>query len=167
MINGKQVITRCIAVLMLFGIIFGIVFFEGYGLYKSVRDIDRPVHRVTKVDSIGRPFEIDGRKFYLRNDTLFEESDNVCTDMPIDNKNAVENIHDTSLLKDVIIEAFGGTKEKIEDYSVFGCGKADIQRLYIMSVINSMRAGRTIEISRWVTSGDWRDDNYEMTVTIP
>ena len=167
MINGKQIIPRCIAILMLFGIIFGIVFFEGYGLYKSVRDIDRPVHRVTKVDSIGRPFEIDGRKFYLRNDTLFEENDNMYADMSIDTPSVGEKTHDPSLLKDVIIEAFGGTNEKIEDYSVFGCGKADIQRLYMMSILNSVGSGRTIEVSRWVTSGDWRYDNYEMTVTIP
>lgn len=153
--------------LMLFGIVFGIVFYEGYRLYESMRDIDRPVHIVTKVDSIGSPFEIGGRKFYLRNDTLFEEDDNVYEEMSIDNKSADENIHDPSLLKDVIIEAFGGTNEKMEDYSVFGCGKADIQRLYIMSLINSMGSGRTIEVSRWVTSGDWRDYDYKVTITNP
>ena len=29
-----------------------------------------------------------------------------------------------------------------------------------------MAAGKTIEVSRWVTSGDWSNDDEEMTITI-
>ena len=64
----KQIITRCIAILML----SGIVLLGGYVLYVSFRDIDKPVPMVTKTDSIGRPFEINGYMFYLRNDTLYD-----------------------------------------------------------------------------------------------
>ena len=62
MVNGKQIITRCFAILILCGIIL----VGGYGLYMSFRDFDKPVPVVTKTDSIGRPFEINGYMFYLR-----------------------------------------------------------------------------------------------------
>ena len=29
-----------------------------------------------------------------------------------------------------------------------------------------MASGKTIEVSRWVTSGDWGSDDEEMTITI-
>ena len=165
MTKRNQIITRCFAMLML----FGIVLLQCYEIYISFKNLDKPVNIVTKVDSIPQSFDINGYDFYIRNDTFYDVRDCMYTDLSINDKstNTSENASDPNLLKDVIIEVFGGKNEEIEDYSVFGCGKADIQRRYIMSVINSMRAGRTIEISRWVTSGDWRDDNYEMTVTIP
>ena len=45
--------------------------------------------------------------------------------------------------------------------------KEEAQRLYIQSVLNSMASGKTIEVSGWVTSGDWSNDDEEMTITIP
>ena len=60
-----------------------------------------------------------------------------------------------------------GRKEGFEDYSIFGCSKEEAQRLYIQSVINSMTSGKKVEVSRWVTSGDWNHDDDEMTITIP
>ena len=73
MVNGKQIITRCFAILILCGIIL----VGGYGLYMSFRDFDKPVPVVTKTDSIGRPFEINGYMFYLRNDALYDESEKI------------------------------------------------------------------------------------------
>ena len=52
-------------------------------------------------------------------------------------------------------------------YSIFGCSKEEVQKLYIQSVIESMASGKTVEVSRWVTSGDWNNDDEEMTITIP
>ena len=60
MTNGKQIITRSIAILM----ICGIVLLGGYGFYKSIRDFDKSVSEVAKTDSIGRLFEINGYKYY-------------------------------------------------------------------------------------------------------
>lgn len=54
-----------------------------------------------------------------------------------------------------------------DDYSIFGAGKNDLQKLYIQSVLNSINSGKTIHVSRWVTSGDWSQDNEDMTITIP
>ncbi len=59
MTNEKQIIPRCIAILM----ICGIVMLVGYGLYMSIRDIDKPVPEVEKTESIGRLFEINGYKY--------------------------------------------------------------------------------------------------------
>lgn len=81
MVNGKQIITRCFAILILCGIIL----VGGYGLYMSFRDFDKPVPVVTKTDSIGRPFEINGYMFYLRNDALYDESGNMVADLSIEN----------------------------------------------------------------------------------
>ena len=153
MTNGKQIITRSIAILM----ICGIVLLGGYGFYKSIRDFDKSVPEVAKTDSIGRLFEINGYNYYLRNDALYDENGNMIADLSID-----KNKQDSPSLKDVL-----GEKEGFEDYSIFGCSKEEAQRLYIQSVINSMTSGKKVEVSRWVTSGDWSHDDDEMTITIP
>ena len=153
MTNGKQIITRCIAILM----ICGIVLLGGYGFYKSIRDFDKSVPEVAKTDSIGRHFEINGYNYYLRNDALYDENGNMIADLSID-----KNKQDSPSLKDVL-----GEKEGFEDYSIFGCSKEEAQRLYIQSVINSMTSGKKVEVSRWVTSGDWSHDDDEITITIP
>ena len=80
MTNGKQIITRSIAILM----ICGIVLLGGYGFYKSIRDFDKSVPEVAKTDSIGRLFEINGYKYYLRNDVLYDEKGNMIADLSID-----------------------------------------------------------------------------------
>ena len=163
MTNGKQIITRCIAILM----ICGIVLLGGYGFYKSIRDFDKSVPEVAKPDSIGRHFEINGYNYYLRNDALYDENGNMIVDLSIDNKSTSKSEQYSPSLKDVLNEAAGNKNEDFEDYSIFGCSKEEVQRLYIQSVINSMKSGKTIEVSRWVTSGDWSHDDDEMTITIP
>ena len=45
--NGKQIVTRCIAILML----CGIVLLSGYGLYRCIADFDKPV--VAESNGIG------------------------------------------------------------------------------------------------------------------
>lgn len=150
----KQIITRCIAILML----SGIVLLGGYVLYVSFRDIDKPVPMVTKTDSIGRPFEINGYMFYLRNDTLYDEKGDMITSLSNEYKSANNNAHYSSL-KDVLNEAFCGEKGDSVDYSIFGYSEDEALKLYIQSVINSLKSGKTIEVSRWVTSGDWSHDD--------
>lgn len=97
MINGKQIITRCFAILIL----CGIVLVGGYGLYMSFRDFDKSVPVVTKTDSLGRPFEINGYLFYLRNDALYDESGNMVADLSIDNNRTSKNAQVSPSLKDV------------------------------------------------------------------
>ena len=70
-------------------------------------------------------------------------------------------------LDEVLKAGFGLADGHNEDYSIFGTGKGDLQKLYIQSVLNSTNSGRTIHVSRWVTSGDWSQDDEEMTITIP
>ena len=163
MTNEKQIIPRCIAILM----ICGIVMLVGYGLYISIRDIDKPVPEDEKTESIGRLFEINGYKYYLRNDALYDEKGNMVADLSVDNNSSTKNAQVSPSLKEVLNEALGGEKENFEDYSIFGYSKEKAQRLYIQSVINSMSSGKTIEVSRWVTSGDWSQDDEETTITIP
>ena len=133
----------------------------------SFINFDKPVHVVTKTDSIGRPFEINGYMFYLRNDALYDESGNRVADLSIENNRTSKNAQVSPSLKDVLIEGLGGEKKGFENYSIFGCSKEEVQKLYIQSVIKSMASGKTIEVSRWVTSGDWSNDDEEMTITIP
>lgn len=162
----------------------------GYGFYTSIRDFDKPVPEVVKTDSIGRLFEIKGDKYYIRNNVLYDENDNMIADLPMKyylrnnvfydengymivdlsidiNNSSGNNVQNSSFLKDILIEGLGGEKESFDDYSIFGYGKKDAQRLYIQSVINSMSSGKAIEVSRWVTSGDWSQDHEETTITIP
>ena len=163
MINGKQIITRCFAILIL----CGIVLVGGYGLYMSFRDFDKSVPVVTKTDSLGRPFEINGYLFYLRNDALYDESGNMVADLSIENNRTSKNAQVSPSLKDVLTEGLGYENKGFEDYSIFGCSKEEVQKLYIQSVIESMASGKTVEVSRWVTSGDWSNDDEKMTITIP
>lgn len=163
MTNGKQIITRSIAILML----CGIVLIGGYSLYKSITEFDEPLPMVTETDSIGRPFEMNGYMYYLRNDALYDEKGNMVVDLSADNYSTSKKAQDSLLLKEVLNEAFGGGKENFDDYSIFGCSKEEVQRLYIQSVINSMASGKTIEVSRWVTSGDWSHDDDKLAITIP
>lgn len=163
MTNGKQFITRGIAILML----CGIVMLVGYGLYISYKDFDKPVPEVAKTDSIGRLIEINGFKYYLRNDALYDEKGNMVADLSVDNNRSDKNTQFSPSLREVLNEGLGGEKENFDDYSIFGYGKEEAQRLYIQSVINSLASGKTIEVSRWVTSGDWSNDDEEVTITIP
>lgn len=159
--NGKQIVTRCIAILML----CGIVLLSGYGLYRCIADIDKPV--VAESNSIDNSFELDGQKFFVRHDGIYDEFGNLTVGIVEEDENISGNTQYSPSLRDILYEAFEGEREYTNDYSIFGCGKEDIQRLYIQSVINSMTSGRTIEVSRWVTSGDWSHDDDEMIITIP
>ena len=169
--NGKQIVTRCIAILML----CGIVFLSGYGLYQCIADFDKPVVAESNSidnsfeisDSIDNSFELDGQKFFVRHDGIYDEFGNLTIGIVEEDENISRNTQYSSSLRDILYEAFEGEREYTGDFSIFGCGKEDIQRLYIQSVINSMTFGRTIEVSRWVTSGDWSHDNDEMIITIP
>lgn len=115
MVNGKQIITRCFAILILCGIIL----VGGYGLYMSYRDFDKPVPVVTKTDSIGRPFEINGYMFYLRNDALYDESGNIVADLSIENNRTNKNAQASpSLKKDVLTEGLGYENKGFEDFSI-------------------------------------------------
>jgi hypothetical protein len=122
MVNGKQIITRCFAILILCGIIL----VGGYGLYMSFRDFDKPVPVVTKTDSIGRPFEINGYMFYLRNDALYDESGNMVADLSIENNRTNKNVQASPSLKDVLTEGLGYENKGFEDFSIFGYSKEEV-----------------------------------------
>lgn len=122
MVNGKQIITRCFAILILCGIIL----VGGYGLYMSFRDFDKPVPVVTKTNSIGRPFEINGYMFYLRNDALYDESGNMVADLSIENNRTNKNAQASPSLKDVLTEGLGYENKGFEDFSIFGYSKEEV-----------------------------------------
>ena len=110
MINGKQIITRCFAILIL----CGIVLVGGYGLYMFFRYFDKSVPVVTKTDSLGRPFEINGYLFYLRNDALYDESGNMVADLSIENNRTSKNAQVSPSLKDVLTEGLGYEKKALK-----------------------------------------------------
>lgn len=148
----KNVFTQVVAISILLGLLLTGV----CGLYFGMGEIDKPVI-VEKTDSIDKYIEING--FYIQRDALTQEVETKESSNKVELK---EN-----MLKEVLNEAFGNDVSGDADYSIFGAGKSDIQRLYIESVLNSINSGRTIHVSRWVTSGDWSHDDDEMTITIP
>lgn len=155
--NGKKNVTRCIAILML----CEIVLLSGYGLYRCITDIDKPM--IAESDSIDNSFEMDGQKFFVRLDGIYDEHGNLTFGIHEDD----ENIRMNEQSRPSLDEIFGAEKENYDDFCIFGLSKKEMQRLYILSVINSITSGRTIEVSRWVTSGDLSNDYDEMTITIP
>ena len=87
---------------------------------------DKPVPVVTKTDSIGRPFEINGYMFYLRNDALYDESGNIVADLSIENNRTNKNAQASPTLKDVLTEGLGYENKGFEDFSIFGCSKEEV-----------------------------------------
>lgn len=150
--KAKKVITQVIAVMLLLGILMVGV----YGLYLGMDELDRPVS-LTKTDSISNYIEING--FIIRRDALIHD------EFVDETTNTVKTGGPS--LDEVLKAGFGLDDGHNEDYSIFGTGKNDLQKLYIQSVLNSVNSGRTIHVSRWVTSGDWSQDDEEMTITIP
>ena len=148
----KKVFTQVIALAILLGILLGGV----WGLYIGMGEMDKPVS-LNRTDSINNYIEING--YYIRRDALLQEV------VAKEASNEVEQSGPN--LEEILNEAFGNETSPNVDYSIFGVGKRDIQRLYIQSVINSMTSDRTIHVSRWVTSGDWSQDDEDMTITIP
>ena len=144
MINGKQIITSCFAILIL----CGIVLVGGYGLYMSFRDFDKSVPVVTKTDSLGRPFEINGYLFYLRNDALYDESGNMVADLSIENNRTSKNAQVSPSLKDVLTEGLGYENKGFEDYSIFGCSKEEVQKIvdYTMSFDRRFLADEVVKL---------------------
>ena len=92
----------------------------------SFRDFDKPVPVVTKTDSIGRPFEINGYMFYLRNDALYDESGNMVADLSIENNRTNKNVQASPSLKDVLTEGLGYENKGFEDFSIFGYSKEEV-----------------------------------------
>ncbi len=148
MIKARKVITQVVAIMLLLGILIVGV----YGLFLGMDEFDKPVS-LTKTDSVSNYIEING--FNIRRDALIH--DGVVDERTI----KVESGGPT------LDEVFGNEKANDDEFSIFGASKSDLQRLYIQSVLNSVNSGRTIHVSRWVTSGDWSQDDEEMTITIP
>ncbi|MBQ8097394.1 MAG: hypothetical protein IJ243_09990 [Prevotella sp.] len=155
--NEKQIFTRCIAILLL----CGIVAVSGYGLYRCITDIDKPV--IAETDNLDNSFEKDGQKYYIRNDGIYDERGNLTVGIVEDDENIRMNEQRRPTLDDIL----GTEKESYYDSGMFGLSKEEMQRLYILYVISTMMSDRTIEVSRWVTSGDWSHDNDGMTIRIP
>ena len=150
--KARKVITQVVAIMLLLGILTVGV----YGLYIGMDEIDRPASSM-KTDSVSNYIEING--FNIRRDALLEDG-------VVDE--ATNNVaYRGPTLDEVLKAGFGIDDGHYEDYSIFGVGKSDLQKLYIQSILNSINSGRTIHVSRWVTSGNWSQDDEEMTITIP
>lgn len=159
--KGIRIVIRCVAFLLL----CGIVLLSGYGLYQCIADFDKPM--VAESDSIDKSFEMDGQKAFVCHDDIYDEYGNLTVGVVENDENIIGATQHSPSLKDVLYEVFEGEREYTNDYSIFGHGKEDIQRLYIQSIINSKKPVITVEVSKWVTSGDWSQDNDEMIITIP
>ena len=153
--KSKKVITQIIAITLLVG------FFSAgvCGLYYGLDEMNKPV--TLETDSVGRSFEVNGQKFYVRGDGIYDANGNLHVGFVDENTDKVGAGGPT------LEEVLGKEDDSYDDYSIFGAGKEDIQKLYMQSVLKSINSGRTIHISRWVTSGDWSQDDDEMTITIP
>ena len=148
----RKVFTQVVAIVLLLGILtIGV-----YGLYIGMDELDKPVS-LMKTDSVSNYIEING--FNIRRDAFIDDG------VVDGNKNMVES--GGPVLDEVIKAGLGIDNGHYDDYSIFGAGKNDLQKLYIQSVLNSINSGKTIHVSRWVTSGDWSQDNEDMTITIP
>jgi hypothetical protein len=145
----RKVFTQVVAIVLLLGILtIGV-----YGLYIGMDELDKPVS-LMKTDSVSKYIEING--FNIRRDDLVQD---VVVD---ETTNKFESGGPT--LDEVLKEGFGIDDGHYDDYSLFGLGKNDLQKLYIQSVLNSVNSGKTIHVSRWVTSGDWSQDNEDITI---
>ena len=151
----KKLLTQTIAIVLLVGILaIGV-----WGLYMGIGEIKKPV--VLEKDSVDNSFEVDGQRFFVRHDGIYDANGVLHVGFVDDNMSKVEPKGPS------LEEVLGKEDNSYDDYSLFGYGKKDIQKLYIQSVINSINSGRTIHVSRWVTSGDWSHDDKDITIEIP
>ena len=151
----KKLLTQTIAIVLLVGILtIGV-----WGLYMGIGEIKKPV--VLEKDSVDNSFEVDGQRFFVRHDGIYDANGVLHVGFVDDNTSKVEPKGPS------LEEVLGKEDNSYDDYSLFGYGKKDIQKLYIQSVINSINSGRTIHVSRWVTSGDWSHDDKDITIEIP
>lgn len=158
MANNNRTIVRLFAYCILLCILcLGVL-----GIYECFNAINKPVANDNSnlyEDTVNNYFEVNGRKYYFRSTGNPEEVGHMISGLD-DFPQTQLNDKSPSLR-----EVLSGSDDQQEDYSIFGYGVNDIQKRYIQSVLNSKT--RTIEVSRWVTSGDWSQDNEEMTITTP
>lgn len=150
--KARKVVIQVVAIMLLLGILTVGV----YGLYIGMDELDRPAS-LMKTDSVSNYIEING--FNIRRDALIHDE--------VVDKTKNKVVSGGPTLDKVLKSGFGIDDGRYDDYSIFGAGKSDLKKLYIQSVLNSINSGRTIHISRWVTSGDWSQDDEDMTITIP
>lgn len=148
----RKVITQVVAIVLLLGILAVGV----YGLYIGMDELDRPIS-LMKTDSVSNYIEING--FNIRRDALIQNG------VVNETTNKFESGGPT--LDEVLKAGFCIDDGHYDDYSIFETDKSDLQKLYIQSVLNSINSGRTIHVNRWVTSGDWSQDNEDISITIP
>lgn len=154
--KARKVITQVVAIMLLLGILtVGVC-----GLYIGMNELDKPVSLIS--DSIDNSFEVDGQRFYIRRDGIYDANGVLHVGFVDESTSNKVEAKGPSLN-----EIFGIEDENNDEFSIFGASKSDLKKLYIQSVLNSINFGRTIHISRWVTSGDWSQDDEDMTITIP
>lgn len=153
MAKRNQIVTRSISILMFCGVVL-------FGVYEPnwcIADFDNSV--IVKPDSI---FEIDGHIFFVHHDGIYDEHGNLTIGI-VDND---ENISQNEQSHLSFNEILGVEEDNYDEFSSSILNRDEMQKLYFQSVINSMKSSRKIEVSRWITSGDWSHDNDDMTITI-
>lgn len=152
----KKVITQVVAIMLLLGILtVGVC-----GLYIGMDELDKPV--LLKSDSVDNSFEVDGQRFYVRHDGIYDANGVLYVGFADESTNNKIETKGPGLE-----EIFGIEDANNDEFSIFGASRSDLQKLYIQSVLKSVNSGRTIHVSRWVTSGDCSQDDDDMTITIP
>jgi len=155
MMQTKKVISQIIAIVLL----IGIVALGTWGVYTGMGEFDKPVQ--LQSDSTSHSFEINGQRFYVRGDGIYDANSALFVSFVDESTSKIGPNSPT------LKEIYGIEEKPNDEFSIFGASRDDVQRLYIQSVLKSINSGRTIHVSRWVTSGDWTQDDDEITITIP
>ena len=153
MVKRNKIVTSSISILML----CGIVLLGGNEPYWCIADFDNSV--IVKPDSI---FEIDGHIFFVHHDGIYDEYGNLTIGIVDDAEDTSRNEQSHLSLNEIL----GDEEDNYNEFCRSRLNKDEMQKLYIQSFINSKKYSKTIEVSRWITSGDWSHDNDDMTITI-
>ena len=153
MVKRNKIVTSSISILML----CGIVLLGGNEPYWCIADFDNSV--IVKPDSI---FEVEGQKFFVHYDGIYDEYGNLTIGIVDDAEDTSRNEQSHLSLNEIL----GDEEDNYNEFCRSRLNKDEMQKLYIQSFINSKKYSKTIEVSRWITSGDWSHDNDDMTITI-
>ena len=153
MVKRNKIVTSSISILML----CGIVLLGGNEPYWCIADFDNSV--IVKPDSI---FEVEGQKFFVHHDGIYDEYGNLTIGIVDDDEDTSRNEQSHLSLNEIL----GDEEDNYNEFCRSRLNKDEMQKLYIQSFINSKKYSKTIEVSRWITSGDWSHDNDDMTITI-
>lgn len=113
--KARKVITQVVAIMLLLGILtVGVC-----GLYIGVNELDKPVSLIS--DSIDNSFEVDGQRFYIRRDGIYDANGVLQVGFVDESTSSKVEAKGPSLN-----EVFGIEDENNDEFSIFGASKSDL-----------------------------------------